>query len=440
MGSTRIREAFAFVQRPVPGDVAVYGSGVVLALLTPFVSSVPVYRQWAWIALGPFLAGALGSAARAIRSSLRARTTVAAVVFAGVVILPLCLEVAWRSDGPPGTHVQSETILTEEAAKALLEGHDPYATTYLHGPLEAWPIGTRRHYPYLPAMLLLGVPRALAPRLPLADARLAFLAATTAALAVALARMRAERRRAAFQILLVPPVAGMLLSGGGDDVAVAALMVLAIALAARGRPGWAGIVAGLAAAAKQPAWILVPFVVAAARHGNGRRARGRATLGAVGTATTITLPFILWDAGAFVRDTVLFPLGYGKPKTFHPTLTPGVIIARAFPGARGWVGGAGAAIVVALAVWLLGRGVEDAAAAARSAGFVLLAAIVLAPATRLGFVVYPFDLLAWSWLCRPERARPAAPPGHAAPVGAAELAYQPGVRRVAATGPAGHPS
>src|SRR5205823_2240041 len=111
MGSTRIREAFAFVQRPVPGDVAVYESGVVLALLTPFVSSVPVYRQWAWIALGPFLAGALGSAALAIRSSLRARTTVAAVVFAGVVILPLCLEVAWRSDGPPGTHVQSETIL-----------------------------------------------------------------------------------------------------------------------------------------------------------------------------------------------------------------------------------------------------------------------------------------------------------------------------------------
>src|SRR5438067_9549230 len=55
MGSRSISGALELARRRVPPDVALYGSAAAVTLLTPLVSTVPVYRQWAWIALGPFL-------------------------------------------------------------------------------------------------------------------------------------------------------------------------------------------------------------------------------------------------------------------------------------------------------------------------------------------------------------------------------------------------
>jgi hypothetical protein len=66
-------------------------------------------------------------------------------------------------------------------------------------------------------------------------------------------------------------------------------------------------------------------------------------------------------------------------------------------------------IVVAAAVFLALRGKRTPAGAARSAGLVFLLALVLTPAGRVGYLVYPVNLLAWSWLLRDED--PARPPG-----------------------------
>lgn len=390
---------FCGIHRPARRrDAWFYGLCGVVAGATPFVSSVPVYRQWGWIALGPYLLGAALSALPLPRRHPATRAGVAQTVFVGVVVLPVAIGIAWRSNGPAGTHVQSETLLTEETAKAFVHGRDPYATDYLRGPLAAWPVGTKTHDPYLPAMLLLGLPRAVGGDHPWTDARAAFLAATLVAVGLALRTRHVQRERAllVFQGLILFPLTGVLLSGGGDDVAVAGLMVLAVALLGARRPAGAAIVAALAAAAKQPALALVPFVVLAAVDRDGRPARGRALCASIATFAAVVAPFVLWNPAAFVRDAVLFPVGYGKPKTFHPTPTPGVLLARAFPAERAWVAIAAALTVIGLAAWLAARPPNGAAGAARRGSVVLTAAIVLAPATRIGFLVYPLFLLVWA--------------------------------------------
>jgi hypothetical protein len=148
---------------PALGDAALYAASTLVALGLWRLADIPIQRTWARLALGPYAGGALlaiGLVLVGKASSERARTWIALAVFVGVALVPLTLEVARRARTDPGLHAQSEAIVTEEAAKALVHGKDPYATDYLHGPLRARPLGTKTHFPYLPGMLVFGLPRA----------------------------------------------------------------------------------------------------------------------------------------------------------------------------------------------------------------------------------------------------------------------------------------
>src|SRR5881396_4286537 len=128
------------------------------------------------MALVPYAAGAVASLALAragTRAPPRARLALAAAVLVGAAFLPMALEVWWRArDGFPG-HVQSETLVTEGSARAVLAGNDPYAASFASGPLGSWPTGTADHVPYLPGMFAFGAPRVVLDDAWFADARLA---------------------------------------------------------------------------------------------------------------------------------------------------------------------------------------------------------------------------------------------------------------------------
>jgi hypothetical protein len=113
------------------------------------------------------------------------------------------------------------------------------------------------------------------------------------------------------------------------------------------------------------------------------------------------VPFLVWDAGAFIEDAVLYPLGFGQPAS-GPAVTPGGIVSSVMPGSR-WVlillmGVA----LVAGAVVAIRRGMRTASDVARWAGVLLLTALLLAPRARLVYFAFPANLLLWS---RPLRAR-----------------------------------
>jgi Glycosyltransferase family 87 len=395
-------------------DAGLYAGSAVVAAGVWFLADIPIQRSWGRIAVGPYVGGAVVAVWLAFRGSpsTKARTWLAVAVLAGAALLPMALEVRWRSSTDPGLHAQSEVIITEEAARALLHGRDPYEVDYTNGPLRARPPGTRKHFPYLPEMVAFGLPRALGGSGPLGDARIAYVAVALLVLGLALmgdGRETPAERVRIFQIFAVVPTGALLMATGGDDLPVVALMLLAIVLAQRGRAGSSGLVLGLAAATKQTAWVLVPFLLLAARDGLGRPARGRASAAFGAVVLPVVLPFLLWHPAAFIEDVVKFPLGLGRQRSAAETPTLGSWVVRTFPSARGPMTVVLVGIVVAAAVVLVLRGRRTPTGAARSAGLVFLLAMVLTPAGRVGYLVYPVNLLAWSWLLG--REDPAVAPG-----------------------------
>jgi hypothetical protein len=399
-------------------DAGLYALSAAVAGAVAIFSGIPLLREWGRLAVPVYLAGAVatlgvvGLISRG-KDPSRALRWLAVAVLIGAALLPLRLEATWRARTSPGLHAQSEAIVTEEAARALKSGVDPYAAEYLHGPLEARPIGTKTHYPYLPAMLVFGLPRAFDGSNALADARVAFAAGTLALAAIALRRPPARRlppshRRIVALTLVALPTGALLMTTGGDDVPVLAFMLLALFLAEEGRPGAAGAAAGLAAITKQTAWILLPFLALVVRDSTGRPARGRFSLVAASIVAAGTIPFLVWSPRDFVEDVIRFPLGLGHQRSAAETPTLGSALIRMFPSSRTALTVALVCVfLAAFAYVILSRTPVTSSGAARNAGLLFLTGIVLAPSARFGYVVYPVNLLVWAWALRavPARAR-----------------------------------
>jgi len=337
-------------------------------------------------------------------------------VFALAAVLPLVIAAHLRAHGDPGDHAQSEVIIVEEGADAVFAGRDPYAENYGDGPLSDRPLATQAHFPYLPLMLAFGIPRAVAGHVAWADARVWFTIVSIAIAVSGLLRMQTSpaARVRTFQVLFALPTGALLLATGGVDVPVLALLLGTAVLADRGNARSAAIVAGLALATKQTSLLVLPFIALAIAEGSARR-RFLTTTALVGAG--LTLPFALWDVRAFVEDAVLFPLGAGHGVSAAQTPTLGSLLLDLFPSQRGIVTGLLVLVILGVAVALLlsGRGSSMAQALTRAAG-AFLVACALAPAARVGYLVYPVNLLVWAFAFRRAEISPtrngigAAPP------------------------------
>jgi hypothetical protein len=79
---------------------------------------------------------------------------------------------------------------------------------------------------------------------------------------------------------------------------------------------------------------------------------------------------------------------------------PGYLISSGLPGGRYLAAGLLAAVGVAIAVVLVRRPPRSAATAALFCGYGLLAAILLMPTTRFGYLLYPAAILTWAFTLR----------------------------------------
>lgn len=378
-------------------DAALYGVCALTAFGVWGYSATPIHREWAALAAPMYALGALGALGLArLGPRPEARLVLAVAVFAAVALAPLWVQVSRRAATEAGLHAQSEVIVTEEAARALVGARNPYAARF-DGPLGDRPFAQRTHFPYGPGMLAFGLPRAVGVGLPLGDARLWFAGAAVALAAWALATWRGPlaRKVTLVQVLGVVPTSSLLLAAGGHDLPVVALMLLAAVLLAEGRPGPAGVALGLGALTKQTAWVLVPFLLVAAATWLGREAAARLLTNAALAFLPAVALFAAWDPAAFLEDTVLFPLGVGRNPSPAETLTIGRALVHVFPGLRPAITAVLMGAVAAVAVWLLARRPRTVARACLDAGVVAWLAVWLAPSSRLGYLVYPVNLLVW---------------------------------------------
>ena len=422
---------------PEEGDAVLYAGSALFAELTARFSSIPLYRQWGELALGPYLLAALVSAVSArvrrnrpgtagdplpagepgpaevpggatgSRHWAPVRIWVFVFALVGATVLPLSLEVAWRAQGNPTAHVQPEAVVVEQAAHRAAEGRDPYRLITSHGRVVVrTPRGeptSENFYPYLPLMTVFGLPSSTKEPIALTDSRIFFSMVTilVAVGALALSRGPNEPKVRTLQVLTVLPTAALPLATGGDDMPVVALLLLAMVLAQRRRPGWSGFVLGIASSMKFTAWPLAALALFAARDARGRRAPGRMALGMLVVAGPVVAPFVLQNPQAFMENVILFPLGLSGVTSPAASALPGHILVTLFPSihrilpvAAGVVGSC------ALVTYLVRRTPSTAAQVTTLAGWVMLVAFLLAPATRVGYLLYPVNFFVWSRLLR----------------------------------------
>jgi MYXO-CTERM domain-containing protein len=409
---------------PEGRDALLYAASALFAGVTGLAVGISLYRQWGQLAVGPYALAAVIMAVAAWRRGKagpgqgqagrpgdRARRTARIIAFLivlfGATLVPLTLEVIWRTEGNPAQHVQPEVIVVEQAGARAAHGKDPYRVIDRDGHvvIHAHDEPTYElYYPYLPGMILFGFSSGFGKVEPqLTDARIQFLVFSVLVTLLALSRLRppTDARVRAFQVLTVLPTAALPFATGGDDMPVAALMLLGLAALQRRRPVLAGLALGAASSLKFTAWPLLVLALWAARDLRLHRAVGRYLVGAAAVVVPVVMPLALAHPTAFVDNVIRFPLGLAGVSSPAASALPGHILVSIFPGAhKPYVVVVGVVGVAILVRYLWRKPPDSAAQVATVTGWVMLIAILLAPATRVGYLLYPINLFVWAWLLR----------------------------------------
>jgi Glycosyltransferase family 87 len=384
-------------------DLGLYLISAGFAGLTAATASLPPHGAWGRLAvLGYAAASLLAAGQLATRrrwtrlAGSPARAGLTGLAWAATCLLPLLVEAAQRAAGRTD-RAQEEVVVVEHGADRLLHSGTPYLG---RAAIAALPAGDRLigYLPYQPGMALFGMPRVLAGTHWWSDARVWFAVATAAALGGALlilhrAAVPAPALIRAAQAATVVPVCALALAVGGDDLPVLALCLLALAWAATGRFGWAGVAVGAAGALKLFAWpVALVLLALAVRRGRG----ARFAPGALGLPVLALLPAVLVDPGAAAENVLRFPAGRGLVSSPAQSPFPGQLIAAGLPGGRFAAAALLGAAGLVFAGWLLRRPPRDARAAALVCATGLLTATLLLPATRFGYLLYPIGYAVWA--------------------------------------------
>jgi hypothetical protein len=243
-------------------------------------------------------------------------------VVAALVVPAVALQVGLRDSTHPWFFVNDSTYQIELAGNLVRNGETPYGHDYAHSGLERFysldgtvEPGTvdrqvaLRHFAYFPGPALAAAAWGVLPA-PFDDFRVLVALATLGLLAAALAFPGPLWARLALGTLAAAnPLVVRGAWFGTADAPTLALILLAFALALRGRAGWAGASLGLAVLTKQFAIAAIPFFLVTLVVRSGRREALRAlATGAVVLAAGF-LPFLVADPGALWADTVRYGAG-----------------------------------------------------------------------------------------------------------------------------------
>ncbi|HWD03178.1 MAG TPA: glycosyltransferase 87 family protein [Amycolatopsis sp.] len=406
--------------RVLTWDVVFYLGCFAFALISALVSEFYGYRIW-----GTFAAAAYGFAAahsgwllvsarlgRTVRGRLGSRWCGIAVIVLLAMIVPLVVLVIRRLTGvdwlitPFSWAAQPEVWVIERSASLLLHNGTPYVDVNTLGR----PPEVNDYTPYGPVMTVFGLPRALFGGTPLTDAltdaRWMFALCASLCVITSLRMLKWPRIPVlSAQLAIACPLTALTWAVAGPDLAIVGLLVLACTLAATGRAGWSGFVLALVISAKlivaPAAAVLAVFLFCGRRaqaqeHDEKPRDR-KALTWFVTTLVTATvalhLPVYLVAPDAFVEHVIRFPLGMGEVRSPAASPLPGHLIAETGSAGRVislvLVAAAGAAMLV----WLVRRPPATGSAALLRIAVGLGALILLTPATRYGYLVYPSVLL-----------------------------------------------
>ena len=125
---------------------------------------------------------------------------------------------------------------------------------------------------------------------------------------------------------------------------------------------------------------------------------------ALGMAVVVVpavVPFVLQNPHAFVANVFLFPIGLAGVASPAASPLPGHLLVSAFPSLHRVLPLTVAAVGgVVLVRHLFRHPPTTAAEASTLAAWIMLVAIVFAPATRVGYLLYPIDFFVWAQMLK----------------------------------------
>ena len=343
------------------------GEAVLLILLAIPTAAVDwqIANTWAlpiWVRLLCLAATALGLGMVVFRRLAALGSALAVGVLYAVPIVGGI--VRWHIV-PSGTLIGDGAYQMQLSRDVLMRGVDPYGFNYDGTGMERAPWGqpfpnpALHHLDYWPGTVVLPLPFQAAFHAVFGwwDERVWLLlaAAATWALLTWLAPGPVGRMAAAVFFLL--PGHSLLAVLGDNDLPMVALLLGATL--AIGRRHWlvAGLLLGLAIATKQTALVAVPVLATyAITQGIDLRAFFRTAGLAIAVVAVLFAPFLVWNAPAFVNDTILFNFGGGSETYPIQGIGLSALLLRAgiIHGARDGFPFLFVQVPLVLTAWLLG--------------------------------------------------------------------------------------
>lgn len=251
------------------------------------------------------------------------------------VILPTLAAMIYRQNSAPHLYIHDGAIQTEEAIKFLLAGKNPYLETYAYTPMGQWffrePGFSRNpsleHLPYLPWVVIFSLPFYWLSQTFIGwyDQRLVFLGMLITTMLILLRlRQNAHNRLALLMMIALNPLFVPFFIEGRNDIVVLFWLIGALYLLQQRHWSWAGVWIAAAAASKQTAWFMLPFFVlfvlnpAQRQHWRDLLPRARILIPALVFFVLVVMPFVLWDARAFVEDVINYQSGVSYGTANYP--------------------------------------------------------------------------------------------------------------------------
>jgi hypothetical protein len=296
----------------------------------PVSSAFVVIGLAVYVALDLFVANEAAFSARQQKWLFMFRLLIVWFVVLVAAILPVGLGIVGRRVDGPATHAHDGLIQTEEAIKFLLSGRNPYTEDYTQTPMADFPgqeppltDAPLYHNAYLPFLFIGSAPFYLLSERLIGwyDQRFVYLLAYFGALL--LLPQLIERRRDGLAAIIafgLNFLGTFYLADGRNDIVIFFGFLLVTVLLQKRAVGLASFVLGLTMATKHQAWFFLPFYVLylLPRYPitiPALRRLGVQLMPLIVALALVIGPFLIWDAGSFIDDTVTYISGSG-PDSF----------------------------------------------------------------------------------------------------------------------------
>ncbi|MEW5693165.1 MAG: hypothetical protein AB1765_07705 [Candidatus Hydrogenedentota bacterium] len=232
-----------------------------------------------------------------------------------LIVLPIFINIIsrYRASNPLVYAHDGGVIQTEESARLLLNGKNPYSANFKNTPLiNVGEMGIIVHNPYLPLSFIITIPFIyICDKLNiLFDQRIIYLVFYFSVIFFSVYVFKSTNIREVFKIFFAfNPLLIPFLIHGMNEIYIISLLFISYSLLISCKFLSSFLVLGLACSTKQFAWLIAPFFIIYLKATASKNTFYKSIFIFIITLLVFILPFFIWSHFDFIDDTLLFNAG-----------------------------------------------------------------------------------------------------------------------------------